>query len=134
MLSKKLLSAVISLLIAALLSMSSICVFADDSIIPVEVVNIDEQIDEVTDGEQTITYNAGDINGDQKIDINDVTDYQLTLAGMLEATPYYHKNGDTNVNGKKNIDDVTVIQLYVAKVFRQLPVTEDNYYAHIYQP
>ncbi len=135
MINKKRTFVIVSLILAMLMLMSSVSVFAESSAVPVETVNIDDQITEITEGEtgEQITYNAGDINGDGAVDINDATDYQLTLVGRKDVTPYFEKNGDTNIDQKKNIYDVTVIQYRVAGIYKKLPVTADGYYAEIIQ-
>ncbi|MBR1730989.1 MAG: hypothetical protein IJ725_00950 [Ruminococcus sp.] len=90
--------------------------------------------DETEPATQEIAYKAGDVNGDGEIDVNDVTTYQLTLAGKLSVTEAFTKNCNTVTDQKRNIIDVTAIQFYLAGTFKRLPVTPDGYYAEIIRP
>ena len=83
---------------------------------------------------QEVVYKAGDVNGDGEINVNDVTDYQLTLVGRKEVTPAFTKNCNTVTDAKTNIIDATAIQYCIAGTFRKLPITPDGYYAEIIRP
>lgn len=155
MLNKKILIAAIAVLLAALMSISTMGVFAleksgsTSSITGVEVETEDESIEtnntdetEPTEATETteatgsteVAKKAGDVDGDGDIDVNDATTYQLILAGKEEPTPAFEKNAETVTDGKKNITDVTGIQAYVAKVLIKLPITPDGYYSEIIRP
>lgn len=56
----------------------------------------------------------GDVNGDGKISIDDVTDIQKYIANMLNFTENQETLADVNKDGKISIDDVTLIQKYLA--------------------
>lgn len=155
--TKKFLTAIVSIIVAAIMSVSSVSVFAAGEVSDINtekesvdtIINsIDEQdntVDENTDPSEdaaetdpsepeTVTAMSGDINGDKVVNINDATEYQLILAGKKAPTKAITVNGDTCSDGKFNILDVTAIQYYVAKVFVKLPVTADGYYAEIIRP
>ncbi|MCH5296109.1 MAG: leucine-rich repeat protein [Ruminococcus sp.] len=56
----------------------------------------------------------GDVNGDGKISIDDVTDIQKYVANMLAFTENQEALADVDMDGKVSIDDVTLIQKYLA--------------------
>ena len=56
----------------------------------------------------------GDVNGDGKIDIDDVTLIQKYIANMQSFTEEQQKTADVTNDGKINIDDVTFIQKQIA--------------------
>lgn len=64
----------------------------------------------------TVTDTKGDVNLDEKVDINDATLIQLYLAG-LRADLHDDQliNADYNSDGKININDVTQIQIHLAQ-------------------
>lgn len=144
--NKKFLFAVISLVLAFVMSLSVMTVFAvesDDTIIPdptdaTQDITVpttgDEQGDDTPGGTDEVQYKAGDVDGNGVIDINDVTTYQLTLAGKQQVTAAFTKNSETVTDSKRNITDATGIQYYVANVFKKLPVTPDGYYSEIIRP
>ena len=82
----------------------------------------------------TVYYEPGDVDGNGIVNINDVTVFQLTLIGKLSQTAAFKKNAETYTDQLKNIRDVTAIQMYLARIYRQLPVTPDGYYAEIFRP
>ena len=61
------------------------------------------------------TY-IGDVNGDGKIDANDVTTLQMYIAKYADVT-VNEAVADVDGNGKINVLDVTAIQKYVAGGF-----------------
>ena len=56
----------------------------------------------------------GDVSGDGKIDISDVTAIQRHLAELELFTEEQLAVSDTNGDGETNIDDATHLQLYLA--------------------
>ena len=145
--NKKLLYAVISAVLAVLLSLSSAAAFAveeaPENNIPVVSDKIDEVIKDIAEstGETNpsqqgnpVSNLCGDINNDGIVDVDDVTDYQLIIAGQQAPTDALRRNGNTLLDQKYNISDSTVIQYYLTGVFKMIPVTVDGYYATIIQP
>ena len=55
-----------------------------------------------------------DVNGDGKVNIDDVTDIQKYIANMLDFTENQEMLADVDEDGKISIDDVTIIQKYLA--------------------
>ena len=70
----------------------------------------------------------GDVNGDGKITVSDVTELQRILAEMVPATEERLAQLDFNYDGKTDINDATMLQSYLAEyVMSQNSVTV-NYY------
>ena len=143
--NKKFLFTIAAVLTAILVSFSSIAVFAaGEAGMPEGVVKRENSAGDVnTDTETTAPENttpvslqkkAGDVDGNGEVNINDVTVYQLTLAGKIGVTDAFNLNAETVTDNKFNITDATGIQYYVAGTFRKLPVTPDGYYAEIIRP
>ncbi len=59
---------------------------------------------------------VGDVSGDGKIDVTDVTEVQLAAAEISELTFRQQKAADVNHDGKVDVADATLIQLYAAEV------------------
>ena len=66
----------------------------------------------------------GDANGDDKININDVTYVQLILAHIVPSTDTALERGDVDGNGELSIRDATYIQMYIAKYIETFPAEE----------
>lgn len=62
------------------------------------------------------TPSLGDVNGDGKISIDDVTDIQKYLVTMVDFTNEQVSLADVDKDGKVSIDDVTLIQKYLAGI------------------
>ena len=62
----------------------------------------------------------GDVNGDGKVTIDDVTQLQKHLAELVQLTPDQIIAADTNCDGIVNIDDATNIQKYLAELIDHL--------------
>lgn len=60
------------------------------------------------------TPTLGDVNGDGKINIDDVTDIQKYIANMIDFTEEQVTLADVDKNGKVSIDDATLIQKHLA--------------------
>ena len=132
--SKKFLIAILAVLTAVFLSFSSMAVFAaGDAEIPGGVIEITDA-SEVNTGSSSVQKKAGDVDGNGEVNIDDVTVYQLTLAGRMDVTDAFNLNSETVTDTKRNITDATGIQYYVAGTFRKLPVTLDGYYSEIIRP
>lgn len=58
--------------------------------------------------------NFGDVNGDGKLSIDDVTDIQKYIANTVNFTTEQETLADVNKDGNVNIDDVTLIQKNIA--------------------
>ena len=57
----------------------------------------------------------GDMTGDGKVNVRDVTAMQRHLAGLEELTDDRLALADVNADGKVTIDDVTLLQRYLAE-------------------
>ena len=57
----------------------------------------------------------GDMTGDGKVNVLDVTAMQRHLAGLEELTDDRLALADVNTDGKVTIDDVTLLQRYLAE-------------------
>ena len=66
--------------------------------------------------------NFADINQDGKIDIADVSKFQLYLAELEDIDPSIAAGLDLNYDGKINIADATMLQCYIA----DMPVSTGN--------
>lgn len=64
--------------------------------------------------------NLGDVTGDGKVDISDVTLTQMNIAKLVDFDDAQNYNGDIDKNEKIDIGDVTLTQMYIAN----LPVSE----------
>ena len=62
-----------------------------------------------------LTANYGDVDGNGKVNINDVTLLQKYLAKAAELNAYQLKNADCTKDGTLTIDDATAIQKMIAK-------------------
>lgn len=60
------------------------------------------------------TPKKGDVNGDGKVNIDDVTLIQKYIANMAELDSIQLKAADLNGDENANIDDVTMIQKFLA--------------------
>lgn len=58
----------------------------------------------------------GDVNTDGKISVNDVTEAQQGIAGLIELTDYQNKLADCDSDGILNVNDVTKLQTYIAGI------------------
>ncbi len=65
-------------------------------------------------GEST-NIKFGDTNNSGYTDVNDVTQIQLALAGMVTLDNYGKFNADINADGVRDVQDVTDLQLALAK-------------------
>ncbi len=119
--NKKIAFAVMCVIMAILVSFSSVAVFAEGD-------------GDSGDQTQTVVQKAGDVDGSGVVDINDVTFYQLILAGKQEVTDAFTLNSEAVTDNKRNIIDATGIQAYVAKSIVKLPITLDGYYSEIIRP
>ena len=63
---------------------------------------------------QTQGKELGDVNGDGKISIDDVTDIQKYIANTIDFTEEQMALADVDKNGTVSIDDVTLIQKHLA--------------------
>ena len=59
----------------------------------------------------------GDVTGDGKIDVNDVTAIQLYIAQNQSFTDKQKEAADVNKDGKISVSDVTRVQQYIARSF-----------------
>lgn len=65
--------------------------------------------------EITVNAEIGDTNGDDKIDINDVTVIQRCMAEYIELTAELEAVADVNGDDKVDINDATHLQKYLAE-------------------
>ncbi|MEE1060805.1 MAG: dockerin type I repeat-containing protein, partial [Ruminococcus sp.] len=63
-----------------------------------------------------LEFKYGDINQDDKIDINDATYLQLALTKTISLNSNQKQAADVNHDGDIDINDVTVLQYYLAKI------------------
>lgn len=66
----------------------------------------------------------GDVNGDNVVNINDVTVIQSHLAEMKKLEGVFLYAADTNRNGEVKIDDATTLQMYLAEYELNYPIGE----------
>lgn len=66
----------------------------------------------------------GDVNGDGKVDIGDVTAIQKHIANIIELKGIYLKAANTNCDSIVNIIDVTGLQRSLAGISGKYPVGE----------
>ena len=66
----------------------------------------------------------GDVNGDDDIDITDVTTIQKYLAELDILDGIYKYAADTNIDGEIDISDATAIQMYSVKLLTDYPIGE----------
>ena len=64
----------------------------------------------------------GDVNGDYKVDINDVTIIQKYIADFVEITDNEVLLADATQDNVVNIKDATAIQKYIAGIAIRLPI------------
>lgn len=63
----------------------------------------------------------GDVNGDGKVNILDVTTIQKVEAKLISEPENYLEAADVNSDNVVNIKDASVIQKYLAKIYKELP-------------
>lgn len=66
----------------------------------------------------------GDVNGDNVVNINDVTVIQSHLAEMKKLEGVFLYAADTNRNGEVKIDDATTLQMFLAEYELNYPIGE----------
>ncbi len=64
----------------------------------------------------------GDVNGDNSVNIKDVTLIQKVIAKLVEEPENFLLTADVNCDNTVNIKDATIIQKYIAKIYKELPV------------
>ena len=69
-------------------------------------------------------YYLGDVNGDGRITISDVTDIQRHLADLNRLEGIYLRLADTNQSGNVDITDATTLQKYLAEYDLPYPIGE----------
>ena len=80
--------------------------------------------------EQNIPYvlldgvKLGDVNGDDSVNINDVTTIQRHLAQLEQIEGIYLYAADANQDGTLDISDATSLQMYLAKYDIPYPIGE----------
>ena len=62
-----------------------------------------------------IDFTYGDSNGDDVVNVTDVTSVQRYLANLKTLTEQELGAADVNTDGKVTIDDVTLLQRYLAE-------------------
>lgn len=68
----------------------------------------------------------GDVNGDNSVNIKDVTLIQKVIAKLVEEPENFLLTADVNCDDTVNIKDATIIQKYIAKIYKELPVTGET--------
>lgn len=66
----------------------------------------------------------GDVNGNGKVDITDVTTVQRCIAKIITLTDDEFLLADVDGDGKLSVMDCTTVQRYVAKAIEHFPVEE----------
>lgn len=72
----------------------------------------------------TASAKIADIDGNNSIDIGDVTQIQKVISGLIEPSDNFYELADVNEDDKIDIADVTYIQKYIAGLLNDEPVTE----------
>ncbi|MBQ8538448.1 MAG: hypothetical protein IJ433_02230 [Ruminococcus sp.] len=67
-----------------------------------------------------VKYEIGDVDGDGRVDIVDVSEIQLHLAGVKTLSSSSLAAADANGDGDVNIIDATHIQRFLAKLIKKL--------------
>lgn len=67
----------------------------------------------------------GDVNGDNFVNIKDVTLIQKVIAKLVDEPEHFLLTADVNCDNTVNIKDATIIQKYIAKIYKELPVTNE---------
>jgi hypothetical protein len=89
-----------------------------------------------TEADQSVTFNFGyyvpesvktDLNGDGKVNINDVTYLQRAIAKIVTLSD--ETKADLSLDGKVDINDVTMLQKYLADMSVGTGTVTVNYYA-----
>lgn len=62
----------------------------------------------------------GDVNGDTKVTMEDVTMVQKAIAKLVDLTSAQESSADVNGDSKVTMEDVTTIQKYIAKLIPEL--------------
>lgn len=83
--------------------------------------NLDKPLESYIDSEEFLPDEPeenmkGDVNGDGKITVDDVTLVQKAVAEITELDAIQEKAADVNADGKVSVDDATMIQKYVAEI------------------
>lgn len=76
----------------------------------------------ITGDAPTVLY--GDVNGDRKIDVTDVTMLQRRIAQLLtaeEQAKFQTQNADVSGDGKIDVTDVTLLQQRIAQLISRFP-------------
>lgn len=75
-------------------------------------------------GETGVTL--GDVNGDNFVNIKDVTLIQKVIAKLVPEPDNFLLTADVNCDNTVNVKDATIIQKYIAKIYNELPVTNET--------
>lgn len=67
----------------------------------------------------------GDVNGDNFVNIKDVTLIQKVIAKLVDEPEHFLLTADVNCDNTVNIKDATIIQKYIAKIYKELPVLNE---------
>ena len=70
---------------------------------------------DVTNGTVTHDVLSGDVNGDGRVTISDVTEVQRLLADYIVLSPEQSLAADVNRDGSVTVDDATAVQQYLAE-------------------
>ncbi|MDD5924485.1 MAG: dockerin type I repeat-containing protein [Clostridia bacterium] len=123
---KKIISSIIA--ISLLANVATVGAFANEGLqksTPANsyVKNVDkadsEQDDEPISEKNDIIY--GDLNGDKKVNLQDVVELQKYIAELVKLSEDALKASDVNLDSKLNLEDVTTMQRYIAELIPQLP-------------
>lgn len=84
-------------------------------------ITIGSKYDPVVSKSYTITvpsvaYDIGDVNGDDSVSIDDVTEIQKYLANLTDFTAEQETASDVNRDGSVSIDDATLIQKAISGI------------------
>ena len=80
-------------------------------------------VGKLTNPDNTTNSSLGDIDGDGKISVNDVTDIQKYIVQLKPFTDEQMKFADVDKNGKIDVYDVTLLQKVIVKM---VSITENN--------
>ncbi len=69
--------------------------------------------------ENAVGHMLGDVDGNESVDINDVTYLQIGLVGRITLTPDEKIKADVNFDDNTTIRDATLIQMFIARIITE---------------
>ncbi|MDD5923489.1 MAG: dockerin type I repeat-containing protein [Clostridia bacterium] len=87
----------------------------------------DSDSDDPTDIDEVV---YGDVTGDGKVTMEDVTSIQRVVAKLSTFRPSQREKADVTDDGKVNMEDITYIQRYIAKLITKFPADKYTMYSY----